>query len=376
VYGAVDYSSLVKETFDTCLQVKPKDKVWIQCWDHTLGIAKAFAFECSLRACPCLLSVRYEDAWLQSVLHASKEHLKSITPQEESALKRTDIFIFTMGPRNPIPWSSISKEKRGEVSVWLDTRYDKSTYARKWARVAKAHKVKMLAIEATLATPQRAKAQGLNHEAWRNVMFRGCIVDHKAISRRAKALTMLMAGEGSIRVTTRAGTQLDFELDSRPVGISDGISTEEIVEKGRLVFLPAGTIEVSVNEESAQGRIVYDTSVKLGNEMVQNLVIDLKDGRIQRYSATRGSDSLGRYLRTGGKEAGEFSFFGFGLNPNLRYGFTQDDKVLGSLTLGFGNNVSMDGKNSATDQWWASITGATVEVNGTTLMSEGNLPNR
>jgi len=372
---AVDYSHLVKHVFDISLHVKPKDRVWIQSWDHTLGIAKAFAYECSRRVCPCLLTVRYENVWLQSIAQSSKKQLARITPQEESALEETDIFIFTMGPRDPVPWSSIPKEKRGEVCMWLDTRYDKSAYARRWASVAKAHKVKMLAIEATLATPQRAKAQGLNYEEWRSDMFGGCIADHKAISRRAKALAKLMRGESSVRVTTPAGTQLNFNLDGRPVEISDGISTREMVEKGKVVFLPAGSIEVSVDEESARGRIVYDTAVGLGNEMLDGLAFDLKDGRIQRHRA-RGSASFGRYLRSGGKEAGRFSFFGFGLNPNMKHGFTQDDKVLGNLTLGFGGNESIGGKNSAKNQWWASIGGATVEIDGRRIMKEGRLLNQ
>ncbi|MDA4128925.1 MAG: aminopeptidase [Thaumarchaeota archaeon] len=373
MHGIAENSSLVKKVFDTSLHVKPKDRVWIQSWDYTLDLAKAFASECSLLACPCLLSVRYEDVWLRSILQGSKKQLGSITPQEESALEETDFYVFTMGPKNPVPWGSIPKEKRGEVSVWLDTRYDKSLYARRWARVAKAHKVRMLAIEATLATPERAKAQGLNYEEWRDVMFWGCMADHKAIAKRARNLASLLSGRGNISISTPAGTQLSFDLDRRPVSISDGISSEEMAQNGRIVFLPAGAIEVSVDEESAHGRTVFGAPVRLGNEKIENLAIDLNDGRIKRHSATRGSDLFDRYLRKGGKEAGRFAFFGFGLNPNLRRGFMQDDKVMGGLTLGFGSNTSMGGKNSANDQWWASITRATVRLDSGSIMVGGKL---
>lgn len=301
------------------------------------------------------------------------KELGRITPQEKSALGKTDFYIFTMGPRNPIPWDFIPKERRGEVSVWLDTRYDESSYARRWARVTKIHKVKMLAIEVTLATPERAKAQGLNYGDWRDVMLWGCMADHKAIAERAKNLDSHLSGKGNINITTPAGTRLSFDLDRRPVGISDGISTEKMTKKGRIVFLPAGAIEVSVDEESAQGRIVFGAPVRIGNEMLENLAIDLKDGCTQRHGAIRGSDLFERYLRTGGKEAGRFAYFGFGLNPHLKRGFTQDDKVLGGLTLGFGDNVMMGGKNSANDQWWASITRATVKLDGSTIMDGGKL---
>jgi leucyl aminopeptidase (aminopeptidase T) len=282
-------------------------------------------------------------------MQGSKTQLESITPQEKAALKETDFYIFTMGPRSPVPWLSIPEGKRGEVPVWLDTRYDKSIYARRWAKVAKAHRVKMLAMEATLATPERAEAQGLNYEEWSDTMFQGCMADHKAITRRAKRLAKFISGKGSVSMTSPAGTQLSFELDRRPVSVSDGMSTEEMAEEGRIVFLPAGAIEVSVNEESAQGRVVFGSPIRLGSEMIENLAINLKDGRIEHQTATRGSKAFEQCLRREGEDARRFSFFGFGLNPNLKHDFTLDDKVLGGVTLGFGSNRSMGGKNFAND---------------------------
>ncbi len=368
-----DYSPLTKEVFDTCLRVKSGDRVWIQSWDHTLDLAAAFASECSSRACPFLLSVRHEDVWLRSIIRSPKKQSANIAPQERAALRETDHYVFMMGPRSPIPWNSIPDAKRREVSVWLDARYDRSSYAKKWARIAKANGVRMLAIEATLATPERAKVQGLNYEAWRGVLFEGCMVNHRAIAKRARKLAEFMSGRGSVDITSSRGTRLTFDLQHRAVGVSDGISTKGMTEKGEIVFLPAGAIEVSVDERSAEGKIVYGAPVRLGNEVLEGLTLELKNGRITRHSATYGSAAVERYLKRGGQPAERFSYFGFGLNPNLRHGFTQDDKVLGGLTLGFGSNESMGGKNPARDQWWASITGATVEIDGTTLMDEGKL---
>lgn len=373
VPGFADYSRLAKEVFNVSLRVKQGDRVWIQSWDHTLDLAAAIASECSSRACPCLLSIRHEDVWLKSIKRGSTKQLASIAPQEKAALGETDFYIFTMGPRSPVPWDSIPDEKRNEVSVWLDNRYDRSLHARRWAEIAKVNKVKMLAIEATLATPERAKAQGVDYEEWRNVMLRGCMADHRAMAKRARKLTKFMSRRGKLFVTTPTGTRLSFNLGRRPVGISDGISTKEMAEKGRIVFLPAGAIEVSVDEGSADGRIVYGVPVKLGNSKLENLVLELKDGMIMSYTAARGLEAFEQYLKGGGEDAARFSYFGFGLNPNLRYGFTQDDKVLGGLTLGFGDDKSMGGKNKAKDQWWASITGATVKLDDHTLMVEGKL---
>ena len=369
----MDYSSLVSEVFDVCLEVKPGDAVWISSWDHTIDLASALGSECAKRGCPHMMTVRYEDTWLRSISELSKEQLEIVPPQMGAALAKTDFFIFTMGPREPIPWDSIPKTKRRLVSVWLDTRYDKSPYAEEWARISKSHGVRMLAIEATLATPERAKALGLKYEEWRDVMLQGCLADHKEIVRRSRALARVLSGKGGVRISTPSGTELSFALDRRPVEISDGIATRAKARGGLVTFLPAGAIDVSVNEESAEGRVVYDAPVRMGNQKIQGLEINLKDGRIHHYVAARGVDVFESYLQRGGRDAGRFAFLGFGLNPNLRHGHTQDDKVLGEVTLGFGDTRTMGGKCRASEQWWASVSKSTVTVNGIEIMDEGRL---
>ena len=374
VMGEIEgYHSLVTQVFDTCLSVTPGDSVWIDSWDHTLDLARALESECVRRGCPRLVTLRYEENWLRSILESSKEQLQTVTQQATAALAEVDFYIFTMGPKSPIPWSSIPKEKREAISVWLDTRYDKTSYAREWVALAKAQRVKMLGVEATLATPERAKGLGLNNGEWRNVMFQGCMADYKEIARKSKSLTKLLSGKEKVRITTQSGTNLSLTLDRRPLEISDGIATDQMAMDGKITFLPAGSLEVSVDEESAEGRIVYDAPVRLGNEVIENLVINVKDGRIYQFNATRGAKLFEGYMEEGGRDAGRSAFFGLGLNPNLRYGFTQDDKVLGGVTFGFGSNEVMGGKNVATDQWWASLMNASVTVDDMAILDRGKL---
>src|SRR5437899_11939613 len=113
-----------------------------------------------------------------------------------------------MGPLKTIPWTSMPEKKRNLVSVWLDTRYDTSPYAKEWARISKLHNVRMLAVEATLATPERAKPLGLNHKEWKKVMLEACLADHKEIARRSRTLSKLRPGKGSVMITTHSGTEL------------------------------------------------------------------------------------------------------------------------------------------------------------------------
>jgi len=307
------------------------------------------------------------------MIEAPLELVDNLPTHLAAALEETDIYIYTLGPRKPVPWDKIPAERQKSVSVWLDARYDKSRFAEQWAKVARRNKVRMVGIEATLATPERADSMGLDLEEWRRVMFEGCSADPREMAFYGRALEPLMGGEGQVHVTTPFGTDLKFRLDKRPPDYSYGLATEEKAERGEVVFLPTGGIEVSAAEDSAEGRIVYDPLIRTGKGQVEDLTFQVAQGRIKQFSARSGKETFERYLREGTGDENRFAYFGFGLNPRLRHGFTQDDKVLGSTIVGFGHSSAKGGKNIATGQWWASMTKATVTISGEKVMEDGKL---
>jgi leucyl aminopeptidase (aminopeptidase T) len=369
----IEHASLSKQILDGCLRTKPGQRVWINSWDHTLELASHLAWQCRERNCEVLLTVQPEDLWLRSMIEAPLELVDNLPAHLVAALEETDIYIYTMGPRKPIPWDKIPVDRRKSVSVWLDARYDKSRFAEQWAKVAKRNRLRMLAIEATLATQERAEEMGLDLEEWRQVMFEGCTTDPIEMASHGRALEPLMKGEGQVHVTTPFGTDLRFRLDKRPPDYSYGLATEEKAERGEVVFLPTGGIEVSAAEDSAEGRIVYDPLIRAGKSRIEALTVQVAQGRIKQFSARSGKEIFERYLREGSGDENRFAYFGFGLNPKLRHGFTQDDKVLGSTIVGFGRSSAVGGKNVAIGQWWASMTKATVTISGEKVMENGKL---
>ncbi len=140
-----------------------------------------------------------------------------------------------------------------------------------------------------------------------------------------------------------------------------------------MVSLPESTIEVSADEDSGKGTVVYDSPGWSPRGRIEGLTLQVENGRIARYSASSGQDIFDHYIKQLDGDVDRFAFFGFGLNPGLRHGFTQDDKVLGGVTIGFGNNEDKQGRNRAPADWWGSIRRSTVHIGERLVMKDGNL---
>ncbi len=369
--ATIDYDVLSRQVLDVCLGVKPGDRVWINTWDFDTELASELAWQCLKRQCPTITTVQFEDTWTRSIMEAPVDLLENLPAHQAAALKETDVYIFTLGPRT-IPWDKIPAERRKLVTMWF---LEHNKFVEQWKAIAKARRVKMLGLEATLATSERARVLGLNYEEWRNVMFEGCMADYKAMGKDVQALSELMSRTGRVHITSPQGTDFTFNLDNRPVDWFDGIITEEMRANGRPAFLPAGGIEVSAEETSAEGRVVFDSPIlSLVREgRIERLTLRVSNGRIVRFAAATQEQAFGKWMKQGNGHVDRFGFFGFGLNPKLRHGFTQDDKVRGGVTLGFGDNSDKGGSNKADRSFWASMKGATVTIGGKLVMRDGRL---
>ncbi|TMI32643.1 hypothetical protein E6H29_02005 [Candidatus Bathyarchaeota archaeon] len=367
----LDYEALARQLLDVCIGVKQGNRVWINAWEQDNDIASKLAWECVKRGCEGLTTTQFEDVWLRSIVSAPADLVDNVPTHHAAALRESDVYIFTLGPRT-IPWDKISPERRHLVTRWF---LEKNRYVQEWKAIAVGRKVKMLGIEATLANPERAKTLGLDYDEWRRVMFEGCMADNENMSVYAKILAEWMGGNGNVNITTPHGTNFSFDLDSRPVDWFGGIVRDDWVDAGRPAFLPAGGIEVSLLEGSGNGTIVFDQPIlSLFSEgRLEGLKLNVAKGRITDFSASKNQEAFGRWMKSGAGDTDRLAFFGFGLNPKLRHGFTQDDKVLGGVTIGFGDNSDKAGKNRADRGFWASMTEATVATDEKLVMRNGRL---
>ncbi len=364
---------LVHQAVDVCLGIKDGENVWIHSWDHTTDLASDIAFACRQAGAQPLVTLVTEDYWMRSLVETPKKLLETLPSHQAAALEHTDAFIFMLGPKSSIDWNRIPPEKRELANVWYS---DSNKYLDSWRKIAQENSIRMLGIEYCLATEESSRSWGLEHTRWREVMLAGCIADQREIAKRAGQIARIIRDSHAVSVRTPFGTDLRFRLAGRKPIIGDSIVNEKDATQGIVKFLPSGFVETAADEDSADGKVVYDSPILIrGAKKIEGLTLEFEHGKMVKYSARAGTEAFRKYLESAQGDVDKFGFFGIGLNPGLIHGFTQDDKVLGGFTLGIGGNEDKGGKNKTTgnSHWWSSMTQATVQIGKELVLKDGSV---
>jgi leucyl aminopeptidase (aminopeptidase T) len=364
---------LIRQIVDTCLNVEDGENVWIQTWDHSITLASDIALACRQRGAHPIITLTTEDYWIRSFVETPKQLLEILPSNQSALLRQTDAFVFMLGPKSPIDWSKIPQDKQELADVWY---LSSNRYTEQWRKISREHSVRILGIEYCLATEERSQVLGLNWQEWKKTMLAGCLVNQPEISGNCEKLSRKIREGHEVNIKTPFGTCLDFKLAGREVSIGDSIVGEEDAAKGIVKFLPSGFVEVAADEDSLEGTVVFDAPIIVkGGKRIEKLTLEFKQGRITEYHAQAGIEAFENYLKSGQGDLGKFAFFGLGLNPGLKHGFTQDDKVLGGVTIGIGGNEDKGGKNKTkgNSMWWASTTQATLQVDDALLVKSGHI---
>jgi len=366
-----DNIELVRQVVEVCLNVKDGENVLIHSWDHTIDLASEIAFACRRRgAYPCI-TLETENYWMHSLLETPKKLLETLPSHQAAMLKKTNAFIFMLGPRSPIDWDKIPPEKRELANVWY---LDSNKYLEKWRKIVRKHSVRTLGVEYCLVTEEHARALGLDYEKWKKVMLAGCVTNQREIAQKAARLASLVQEGREVIVQSPLGTNLKFKLTGRKPVIGDSIVSQEDAAEGAVKFLPSGFVEVAPDEDTAEGKLLFDAPIPVrGGKRIKGLFLEFKHGKVVKYSAQTGIDAFKNYIKSGQGDVDKFGFFGIGLNSGLKHGFTQDDKVLGGVTIGIGGNEDKGGKNRTRGNihWWASMTKATLQIDDRLVLKDG-----
>jgi len=203
------------------------------------------------------------------------------------------------------------------------------------------------------------------------IMERCLNADFNKIIELTHFVSDRMAGVKEVRVTSEAGTDFTMRIEGRPVLPSTGV----LREKGQSGNMPSGEVYIAPIEGTSNGKVVIDGSMA-GIGMVQTPIsITVVDGYATEISGGEEAQKLAAILDKAGPEARAVAEFGIGTNYKaiLTGLILEDEKVLGTIHIAFGNNLSMGGNIAVELHIDGLVKSPDVYFDGRLFMKKGTL---
>ncbi len=344
------------------LQIKPKENVIVESWNHGLDAAKEFVYQLrAVGARPMFLFEDEETHW-RSLDTLPPAKLGQVSKSEWAALAAADAYIFLPGP------ADIARYRANMAKMGAATAYNSD-----WYRRGEKAGLRGARILLGYCSPERAQAYGFDYAAWRAMLLEAGATDFGALSRKGHKLAGLLSETNDVEVTAPNGTRLSFRLKGRAAKCDDGIVDKEDLKAGDFMTgVPGGSSYVAPDEGSADGTVVADLPMPYLGTLSRGVRLDFHDGKAT-WAAQSGSETIRALYdkATGAKD--RLAAISIGLNPAAKFGFLQDDLVAGGVEVDIGDNTEWGGKNKSNFSFGARLSQATVRIGRKTVVDQGRL---
>lgn len=353
-----DLPALAERIVTAVVPVKEGNVVQILAGPDDLALAEEVATAVYKHGGAALIQYRSERL-LRNVLANVPAKYDSQPRKVELALAKVADVIIDLTQFDGSLAGSISAERQTAMSKAYQP-VQKATVARKTRLLQLGNDFRPFA--------SRAKDMGVTAAELERAYWAGIGAD--VTGACAKLETALAKGK-ELTITHPNGTNLTLPIRGKKVWSADGVVTDAEAKHGGpavSVWLPAG--EVYVMPGPGTGTYVDDT-VFQGTRLV-GLTATLDKGKVTTISAKSGWDTVKPHYDQGGKGAMEIGGVDFGCNSAVS---TKLDTFIpaGNVSIWLGNNSSFGGPNTSSFMLAANLQGATVKIDGTTVIDAGVL---
>jgi leucyl aminopeptidase (aminopeptidase T) len=197
--------------------------------------------------------------------------------------------------------------------------------------------------------------------------------DFRALTEPARRLAETFTAGHSVRLTSRAGTDVVLDIGGRTgnaaPGWCDGI--------GALASPPDAETNVALIEDSAEGVLVVDGSVPCAELGLLStpLTLCVTAGRIRSTEGDAAAIFDRVIGRSGDRANCILAELGVGLNPLARVvgSMLEDEGALGTAHVGIGANTALGGQNRVSFHLDHVLCAPTLVVDGRVVMRDGCL---
>jgi leucyl aminopeptidase (aminopeptidase T) len=201
------------------------------------------------------------------------------------------------------------------------------------------------------------------------IMVRCMNADYKQIAARTFRLCGMLEKTEMIKVTAPGGTDIIMPIKGRKAHASSGLFRE----KGLWGNLPTGEAYLAPLEGLSKGVVVVDGSMASVGMIKEPIRIVINDGFATEITGGEEAARLKNLLEQHGRDAYTVAEFGIGTNDKaiLTGNIIEDEKVMGTIHIAFGDNKSMGGTVRVASHLDGLIKQPTVWFDGTMIMKNG-----
>jgi len=203
------------------------------------------------------------------------------------------------------------------------------------------------------------------------IMARCMAADYEAIAARTRTLAGLMEATDVVRVTAPGGTDVRLPIRGRKAFASTGLFRE----KGQSGNLPTGEAFLAPLEGQSEGLVVVDGSMAGVGLVGTPIRITVAGGYATAIEGGEEAARLRALLEPHGKDAYTVAEFGIGTNDRaiITGVILEDEKVMGTIHIAFGDNKSMGGSVRVASHLDVLVTRPSVWFDDRPIMKDGRL---
>lgn len=189
------------------------------------------------------------------------------------------------------------------------------------------------------------------------------------ISQQSQKLADILSFAKKVHVVSQNGTDLIIPISKRKGYADRGI----LNVPGAFSNLPAGEASIAPDDGLCEGRLVVDSGMELIPGDKDTLIIDIKKGRAARITGGNAAKRLRTKLGKFGPNSRIVAEFGIGANSSAKIcgSSLEDEKVLGTIHVALGNNVSFGGTNDVGIHLDGVVFNASVNIDGRQILKNG-----
>lgn len=221
--------------------------------------------------------------------------------------------------------------------------------------------------EACKAGARCVTLPGIKEETFRRALN----ADYTQIAQLSESLAGLLTQGEEAEVLTPAGTKIGMSLKGRGGHADTGL----VHRPGDFSNLPAGEAYIAPVEGTAEGVIFVDGAILDKGKIEEPIRLSVKAGYVEEISGGKLAETLESLIEPFGKPARNVAELGIGTNPKAKLvgSVLEDEKVLGTVHIAMGDNITMGGKVKVPSHLDGILLKPTLKIDGRLIMEDGEL---